>query len=134
MPQIRPSSFYHHRFSCGHSESHFDIFVKDRDILNFSHACARCEPNTAAGQERLKAISNCDKHSMPYVAENGDIDLGLRGRDQYPALLSIREKGGRYVAHVVRQDSAEGKGLQSIYGMSYKCYERWLHGSLPRRD
>lgn len=37
---------------------------------------------------------------MPYVAETGDIVLEARGRDSYPALLSIREKGGRYVANV----------------------------------
>lgn len=63
---------------------------------------------------------------MPYVAENGDIVLEARGRDRYPALLSIREKGGRYVANVVRQDSAEGLGLQTIYGMSFRSYQRWL--------
>lgn len=63
---------------------------------------------------------------MPYVAENGDVVLEARGCDRYPALLSIREKGGRYVANVVRQDSAEGLGLQSIYGMSFRNYQRWL--------
>ena len=117
---------YLHRFSCGHSESEYARLVNDREILNFPHACARCEPNTTAGQERLKELSKRDMHSMPYVAENGDIILGPRGRNRYPALLNIREKGGRYVPNVVRQDSAEGLGLQSIYGMSYGSYQRWL--------
>ena len=109
---------YLHRFNCGHSESHHSVLAIERNNLDFDHPCVRCEPNTAAGQERLGVMLKWSRFSIPHLAENGDIILGPRTSQYHPAFLSIREKGGNYEVAVMRKDSAEYLALTSKYGMN----------------
>lgn len=108
-------SLYLHRFNCGHSESYHGILVSKKNILELHYPCARCEPNTPAGQERLENMWVCEY--LPYLTDNGDIAMAPRGSRKFSALLSIRQYGDRYVGTVVSTDSAEGRSLNSRYGM-----------------
>ncbi len=90
--------------------------MNDKNNLSFDHPCVRCEPNTPAGQERLKAISDWSRFSIPFVGEDGDIIMGPRMSKYHPALLSIREKGDRYEVSMWKQDSAEAMIVNSIDG------------------
>ena len=117
MLQFPPPSYLHH-FNCGHSESYLGPFAVKERTLSLDHPCARCEPNTTIGQERLNAMWNSGRYVIPYITTDGDIVLGSRDPGQSkncPALLSIVGKGGRYGAKVVGLDSAEGLSILSGY-------------------
>ena len=58
--------------------------------------------------------------TIPYITENGDIVMARRGSKDFPTVLSVRRIGGRYEASVVRQDSAEGRAVNSLYGMEVR--------------
>lgn len=58
-----------------------------------------------------------DHLTVPFVTEEGDVVMAPRGSKNYPKLLSIREVGGRLEAGVVGVDSAEGRGVCSVFGV-----------------
>ena len=109
---------YLHRFNCGHSESYRGIFVSKENILQLHYPCARCEPNTTAGQERLEGLWGRDDSYLPYLTDKGDIVMAPRDSKKFSAFLSIRHYGHRYVGTVVGTDSAEYLSLNSHYGMT----------------
>lgn len=62
-------------------------------------------------------MKSWDSLTVPYVTEDGDIIMGPRGSKGFPALLNIRENGEGFEVGVVSEDSAEGRGIQSVYGI-----------------
>lgn len=116
-------SIYFHRFNCGHCESFHGILVSETEIVNLDDPCARCEPNTTAGQERLEAMWVWANLTIPYLTADGDIIMAPRGSNGFPTVLNIRQKGDRYEANVVSQDSAEDRAVRSIYGMESRCID-----------
>lgn len=58
-----------------------------------------------------------DHLTVPYVTDDGDVIMAPRGSKNHPALLSIREVGEMFEVSVVSEDSAEGRGICSIYGV-----------------
>lgn len=59
--------------------------------------------------------------TVPYVTDEGDVIMAPRGSKNFPKLLSIVREGGedeeRVAVRVVSVDSAEGRGICSVYGI-----------------
>lgn len=97
--------------------------MSETETVNLDDPCARCEPNTTAGQERLEAMWIWANLTIPYLTADGDIIMAPRGSNGFPTVLDIRQKGDRYEANVVSQDSAEDRAVRSIYGMDSRCID-----------